>query len=569
MDDDQMKPLFIGEEETIEDPDGPDMDSREEGSHSAFTFASRSSVFLRPYLQEMDDLLRSCEDITGVSYDSHLSGESEASERKDSEWETPYFSTSCSVDKTELSLGGVDVPHQADLPLTLAGSQLSDTMVEYEGRLLGMLAMLENCMDFEADTSQEYVHVKNGGEATLEGNHSQELPYICDGSTVERSGFELDVLDQQSTTIGGTSEEKRVHDTSQSSLRIDSGDLRSGADGFEALRSQMEECIQEVQHLENRRKELLSEVLELRKQKDPEAEEEKQEVMEDDVLSKVFELMTVLQKEEEAWREERKREIASLRSERAEEERRVWKLNLEMLEMHDELRKLKRQLFARAKESAHAQAALNKQRHEMEFQKRQEESLQNLVLQMTDECVQLKLAHQQHLLDLQAEIHRHGANPTSNITREELCKRHSHGDIQQYLQGSLTALENRYEPMLLALLKRKETTTSSFAKAKEQVQDLRAQLRPLKDELQKLELQRTCLEENLKLTHIQWREDAGYYEETICRLEESSRNLKMELTIQKRKNKEAAEMRDLLSEQILLYRSDCGDKHKLEHKEET
>ncbi|XP_054620726.1 syncoilin [Dunckerocampus dactyliophorus] len=550
MEGDELKPLFIHEEDNNEDPDRPDMDPREESNHSGFTFTSCSSVFLGPYLQEMDDLLRSCEDIAGISFDSHLSGESEASERKDSEWETPYFSTSCtetSMDKTELSHRGVDVPLQADLPLTLAGSQLSDTMVEYEGRLLGMLAMLENCMeevgsDCEADTSQEYVHVKNGSE----GNHSQELPY-----SYERSG------------------EKKVNDTSQSPLRIDSRNLKSGADGFEALRSQMEECIQEVQCLESRRKELLSEVLDLRRQKGPEAEEEKQQVMEDDVLSKVTQLMTLLQKEEEAWREERKREIGSLRSERAEEERRVWKLNLETQEMRDELRKLKRQLFATAKESAHAQAALNKQRHEMELLKRQEENLQNLVLQMTDEGVQLKLTHKQHLLDFQAEIHKHGTNRTSNITQEELCKRHSHGDVQQYLQGSLTALENRYEPMLLALLKRKETTTRSFAKAKDQAQELRTQLRPLRDELQKLELQRACLEEKLKLTHIQRREDAGHYEETIRHLEESSRDLKMELIIQKRKNKKAAEMTDLLSKQILFYRSDSGDKHKFEHKEET
>lgn len=69
----------------------------------------------------------------------------------------------------------------------------------------------------------------------------------------------------------------------------------------------------------------------------------------------------------------------------------------------------------------------------------------------------------------------------------------------------------RYEPILLALLKRRDVTAEALVKAKEQAQELRAQLRPLKEEIQKLNLQRACLEEKLKLIHIQRREDVGQY----------------------------------------------------------
>lgn len=69
----------------------------------------------------------------------------------------------------------------------------------------------------------------------------------------------------------------------------------------------------------------------------------------------------------------------------------------------------------------------------------------------------------------------------------------------------------RYEPILLALLKRRELTAGALVQAKEQAQELRAQLRPLKEEIQKLMLQRACLEEKLKLIHIQRREDMGQY----------------------------------------------------------
>lgn len=48
-------------------------------------------------------------------------------------------------------------------------------------------------------------------------------------------------------------------------------------------------------------------------------------------------------------------------------------------------------------------------------------------------------------------------------------------------------------------------------KAKEQAQELKAQLGPLEEEIQKLKLQKACLEEKLKLIHIHWREDVGHY----------------------------------------------------------
>lgn len=70
---------------------------------------------------------------------------------------------------------------------------------------------------------------------------------------------------------------------------------------------------------------------------------------------------------------------------------------------------------------------------------------------------------------------------------------------------------SRFEPILLALLKRRKATAEALVKAKVQTQELRAQLSPLKDEIQKLKLQRACLEENLKITHMQRAEDMEHY----------------------------------------------------------
>lgn len=73
-----------------------------------------------------------------------------------------------------------------------------------------------------------------------------------------------------------------------------------------------------------------------------------------------------------------------------------------------------------------------------------QEQLQSLVLQLTEESCQIRTTQQKLLLELQAQLHAHSSSQTSN-TQEELteCRRHSCGDIQQYVQGGLRALEDR------------------------------------------------------------------------------------------------------------------------------
>ncbi|XP_033493210.2 uncharacterized protein sync [Epinephelus lanceolatus] len=705
MDDDNVlssgfEPLFIKEE--VADPDSTLMEQSEcntTQSGLAFTAtALNQSALIRPYLQEMDELLKSCEELTGIQFGSHFSDsyketsltESTYSHIKkedtmESDRETsvsPHLSTSY-IDTHMDRAGTEDQPaqgrsqglgtiinrcgatteasRQRDMPLTSAGSKLSDTMVEYEGQLLGMLAMLESCMeetgmDFEpqgwaTDESQEYVHIsknpqlhrgttlvpiqqvqprkletqmmqseswagqhpedevskesRNEAMESSAANESQQSSVLsrdnmggCSMETLEwkeqvvlgpqlRSSLDStgnDPMYCEVTKAGYMSTNKdtcmkgdvtEVDDAEspaeeRQELEMDTINSGSGINELSALGCQMEECIEEVQRLEKRRRELLTEVLELRGDKNrEEAEGSNEEETEEQIESKAAELMNALKREEEVRREERKKEIQSLREERAEEERTLWRVNLERQGLYEELRKLKRRLFGMARDCAHNQAALNTQRREVELLKREEEKLQSLVLQLTEEGSQLRAAQTQQLLELQAQLHAQSSSQTSN-TQEELTeyRRHSCGDIQQYLQGGLKALEERYEPILLTLLKRRETTAGALAKAKEQAQELKAQLRPLKEEIQKLILQRACLEEKLKLIHIQRREDAGQYKETVYFLEDSSRELKTELKIQKRKTKEIEELKDSLTKQLLLYRAAIKD-HKQCDDEET
>ncbi|XP_029369232.1 syncoilin isoform X2 [Echeneis naucrates] len=631
------------------------------------------SVLIKPYLQEMDDLLKNCEELTGIPF-----GQSKEEVTMESYKETnlppqAYLSTSY-IDTQMEGAGPEDQPvqgqlksmgiisnrcggttkfsHTTEMPITSAGNKLSETMVEYEGQLLGMLAMLESCMeetgmDFEpqgwaTDAGYEYVHISKKtpfqqdttlvpreqerpvkletepmqleswaaqhAEAKKVSNNSRngvvgsgadriQLNHLLgceakDDISMERLERSEEighrVLEPQFmfsepsqsytfnkiTETKGDMNETKLDDTEMSAEEcLDPTDAGSGKNELGELGSRMEECIEEVKQLEKRRKELLTVVLELRGNKNKEQEEgrnKEEEVTEEHIDSKVAELMTMLKSEEEGRREERKKEIQSLREMRAEEERRLWKVNLERQGLQEELRKLKRMLFIIARDCTHSQASLNNQRREVELLRREEEKLQSLLLQLTEEGWQLRSAHQQQLLQLQTKIHAQSSSQTSN-TQEELteCRRHSCGDIQQYLQGGLRALEDRYEPILLALLKRREAAAGALVKAKEQAQELRAQLKPLREEIQKLNLQRACLEEKLKLIQIHRKEDLGQYKETVYCLEENSRELKTELNIQKKKTKEIEELRDSLTKQLLLYRSAIEDHNNGNHGEKT
>ncbi|XP_074543293.1 uncharacterized protein sync [Halichoeres trimaculatus] len=691
-----FEPLFIKEEDA--DPDRTPMEQNEchtaQSGFSLMRTQLNQSAVIKPYLQEMDELLRSCEELTGLTFGSRFSAsyndtnltETAQCHREevlsmDSYQEpgvSPHTYLSTSYIDTQMDGAGpedqaaqgqaqgldqlidrcgmtTDISHQKEMPLTSAGNKLSDSMVEYEGQLVGMLAMLESCMeetgmDFEpqdwaTDATQEYVHIrgttlvpirherltkletdpfkldsyegKNAvcrerrDEVTIDSatNDRQQCPVLScdntDGSSVERSegqgsseiaqraldgqfrfsepslpldGPQNDPMCCREAKTGcmftnadtftkadltGTEVRSEFSSEDKQVLRNDSPNLESGMSELCTLGSQMEECIQEVQQLEKRRKELLAEVLKLRGDKNREEVEEgneEGEETEQQIDRKVAELINVLKKEEEGRREERRKEIQCLRVERAEEEKQIWKVNLERQGLQEELRKLKRRLFAIARECAVNQVALNTQHREVGLLKREEEKLKSLVLQLTEERTKLRAAQQEQLLGLQAELlAQSSSQPSNNKDEMTQSKRHSCGDIQQYLQGGLKALEDRYEPILLALLKRREVTAEALVKAKEQAQEMKIRLIPLKEEIQKLNLQRTCLEEKLKLMYIHRREDVGQYKERVHTLEETSRELKTELKIQKKKIKEIEELRDILTKRVILYRQAIED----------
>ncbi|XP_029510291.2 uncharacterized protein LOC115124932 [Oncorhynchus nerka] len=611
---------------------------------------------IQPHLREMDELLKSCEDMTGVSIasslstmytDTHLSGPAQNQNQSDiqkmvammgscggNECHTGgsilnYTDTHveesrnhCQSHLKEVESildqsGATGAAVQPQLPpLTAAGTQLSGTMAEYQTELMAMLAMLENCMEEAGITFDPlewtYPSLPKGygqpnpnmkkvtqdrhmerGVATQGHKESvgcvDKKPYLgstfgqfeppsyqaisterhsdelgdC-GDTYTRGSMSTVVCDEDTeghvsgVSVGDT--EAHVIWGQQLETGLGGVEMRGSVQELEVLGTVLEGCIEEVEKLEKRRNELMGELQALR--------EEKTGTEEGSEGGQAAQLSQVLNIEADGRREARMREWQSLRAERSEEQRRLSSVRLERQGLQEEMRRLKRRLFSVARECAHNQVTLATQQRDVAQLNKEQLELDALIIKLTEEVSQLRSTHQSQLSTLQSQLstlqsqlqtHSQTPNPIEEMTQS---RRNSCGELQQYLQGGLKALEERYEPMLLALLKRREGTSEALVKARQQAQELRARRGPLREEGQRLGLQRACLEERLKLTKTHRREDVEQYRETVVRLEETSREQKMELQIQKRKTKEMEQLRDSLTKEVYLYRGIVEDHNK-------
>ncbi|KAG1947224.1 syncoilin [Pimephales promelas] len=242
---------------------------------------------------------------------------------------------------------------------------------------------------------------------------------------------------------------------------------------LQKLRAAFESCIEEVGQLEHRRDELVQELLELQ---EPMAQE-----------------------------------LQTIREALGEEQGLLSKVRLERQSLQKETQMTKKRLFIVARDCTQRQVELELQQKEVEQLNQAQEELKSLAVKMTEEITKIRSDHQSHLQEMQKQQNL-TQESSERKTRSYVAQgRQASCDLQQYLHGGIKALEEFYEPRVESLLKRQEITMDALGKAKEQCQEMRAQLGPLRQEEQSLKLQRTCLEERIRLMEIQRRENVEQY----------------------------------------------------------
>ncbi|KAJ8387511.1 hypothetical protein AAFF_G00156120 [Aldrovandia affinis] len=205
--------------------------------------------------------------------------------------------------------------------------------------------------------------------------------------------------------------------------------------------------------------------------------------------------------------------VQALRAELGELRRCVARAELEKHSLQEERRLVKRQLFDVIRDCTQSQVSLETQQREVE------------------QCA-----------IIQGELQ----VPAALLGPEELPA------------GRIKALEEQYEPRLQALLKRKQAAAEALLETRAQAQDLRARLGPLREESQRLGLQRACLEDRVVLMQREREESVAQYRDTVDLLEESSRELRTELQIQRKKNTEIQTLKDSLTIELDLYRGNTA-----------
>ncbi|XP_047201481.1 keratin, type I cuticular Ha4-like [Girardinichthys multiradiatus] len=223
-------------------------------------------------------------------------------------------------------------------------------------------------------------------------------------------------------------------------------------------------------------------------------------------------------------------DVERLRGKLKEAKRLLTLAQLDYVAVHEEVQQVKRKLFTTARDCIQSQVTLAAQVYEVAQSGLTQEQLKASLHVLTHELSQLLDNHQNQLNSLRDQA----SKPRRSRTMSDVSQcRQASIRLQRMLSGSMMALEGWYEPRMVALLRRSQAGEEALRNCKGQVMDLKASLAPLRDDIRRLEVERSCLEKQITLMEIEREERMADHKETVEKLQETLRELKLEFEVQK------------------------------------
>uniref|UniRef100_A0A3Q2PRB3 Syncoilin-like n=1 Tax=Fundulus heteroclitus TaxID=8078 RepID=A0A3Q2PRB3_FUNHE len=222
--------------------------------------------------------------------------------------------------------------------------------------------------------------------------------------------------------------------------------------------------------------------------------------------------------------------VGHLREKLREAKRLLALAQLDRVAVQEEARRVKRKLFATARDCIQSQVMLAAQEYEVAQSRLTQDELKASLHLLAHELTQLKDNHQIRLNAFRDQASKpRRLRAMSDVSQ---CRQAS-VRLQRRLSGSVMALEGWYEPRMVALLRRRQAGEEALRNCREQAMDLRASVAPLREDLRRLEVQRSCLEQRLALMATEREERTAHHKKTVENLQETLRELKLEFEVQK------------------------------------